>query len=94
MGYMGFGLRKEDYKRKPKTVFNRQKELYGDKLEKYPKVSRGYSLKKHLEDLENFKNKRRNRSKISDSIIGILAAFAIIFLIWIMLYWLGENFSR
>lgn len=35
MGYMGFGLRKEDYKRKPKTVFNKQKELYGDKLEKY-----------------------------------------------------------
>ncbi len=30
MGYMGFGMRKEDYKRKPKGPFKKLKDLYGN----------------------------------------------------------------
>jgi len=30
MGYMGFGMRKEDYKRKPKDAFVLYKEVYGN----------------------------------------------------------------
>ncbi|WP_200975176.1 hypothetical protein [Echinicola sp. 20G] len=30
MGYMGFGMRKEDYKRKPKEALTRYKEVYGN----------------------------------------------------------------
>ena len=30
MGYMGFGMRKEDYKRKPKRAFSKLKEIYGE----------------------------------------------------------------
>ncbi|MEO9852010.1 MAG: hypothetical protein ABJH72_14265 [Reichenbachiella sp.] len=32
MGYMGFGMRKEVYTRKPKKVFTKLKEMYGQKL--------------------------------------------------------------
>lgn len=33
MGYMGFGMRKEVYTRKPKKVFEKLKEVYGQKSE-------------------------------------------------------------
>lgn len=33
MGYMGFGMRKEVYTRKPKTAFKKLKAIYGDHLE-------------------------------------------------------------
>ena len=32
MGYMGFGMRKENYSRKPKKAFKKLKEVYGDNL--------------------------------------------------------------
>ena len=31
MGYMGFGMRKEVYTRKPKTAFKKVKKMYGEK---------------------------------------------------------------
>jgi hypothetical protein len=37
MGYMGFGMRKEDYTRKPKESFKTIKRIYGDNLD-IPKV--------------------------------------------------------
>ena len=35
MGYMGFGMRKEVYTRKPKTSLSKMKKIYGDHLEDF-----------------------------------------------------------
>lgn len=48
MGYMGFGMRKEVYTRKPKSSFSRIKKVYGD----------------HAEDFYHFKNRTGKWSDI------------------------------
>jgi|TARA_Y100001934_G_C12372855_1_gene787463 cytoskeletal protein RodZ len=35
MGYMGFGMKKETYARKPRKIFKHLKNIYGDKLDKF-----------------------------------------------------------
>ena len=39
MGYMGFGMRKADWERKPKEAFKKAKDLYGSNLESFPKTA-------------------------------------------------------
>ena len=62
MGYMGFGMRKEVYTRRPKTSFSKMKKIYGDHMEdfhKSKKVKNEWSEK----DKEEFKRFITNKIK-------------------------------
>ena len=54
MGYMGFGMRKEVYTRKPKTSFGRMKKIYGDHMEDFHK-SKATKKEWSEKDKEEFK---------------------------------------
>lgn len=45
MGYMGFGMKKENYTRKPRKAFKHLKKLYGDRLEKFDQPEKRTELK-------------------------------------------------
>jgi hypothetical protein len=80
MGYMGFGMRKEDYTRRPKKSFNKIKKIYGEDLN-LPKVKGKTDEYISIENLESrrFKQFYQTRTfKIISitffiSIIGYLA---------------------
>lgn len=57
MGYMGFGMRKEVYQRKPKKAFEKINELYGD-----DKANRKHNPKIKGPSREDIFNKQRTRS--------------------------------
>lgn len=45
MGYMGFGMKKENYTRKPRKAFQHLKKLYGDRLDKFDHHEKRTELK-------------------------------------------------
>ena len=53
MGYMGLGMRKEDYTRKPKRSFDKIKKIYGDTLD-FPKTKSKAKIDKPV----SFRRKR------------------------------------
>ncbi|UII23149.1 hypothetical protein [Fulvivirga ligni] len=57
MGYMGFGMRKEVYTRKPKRSFEKIKELYGNDIPRVEESDGKYELK-----AEEILNKKRFRT--------------------------------
>ena len=73
MGYMGFGMRKEVYKRKPKKSFQKLKELYGNDT---PKVKHDPNAPKLTS--EDVLNKPRFRS-IHDTKFFQIAKLLVIF---------------
>ena len=96
MGYMGFGMKKEVYTRKPKTPFARAKQLYGEKLEHYtstypvPKLS-SPKLKLSAEQSEVIKAQIRatilkeNKRKRVINVLTILSAIVLAVVVWIAL---------
>ncbi|MEQ8337770.1 MAG: hypothetical protein RIA62_10515 [Cyclobacteriaceae bacterium] len=75
MGYMGFGMRKEVYKRKPKESFKKLKELYGNDI---PKAK--FDPDAPVLTSEDVLNKPRFRS-IHDTKLFQIAKVAIMFLL-------------
>ena len=63
MGYMGFGMKKEVYARKPKTSFAKLKRVYGEELRKRTKSNSTFNNQK-LSPLEKEKIKKRIKKEI------------------------------
>jgi len=88
MGYMGFGMRKEVYKRKPKTSFSKMKSIYGDHLEDFHKHNKENSQWSEI-DKAAFKasiaRKLRNKT-IMIRILKLLAFIGIVSVIALALY--------
>jgi len=88
MGYMGFGMRKEVYARKPKTSFSKMKKIYGDHMEDFHKskiVKEEWSEK----DKEEFKRMVTNKIKQSnmmESVFNTIIYFAIASIIGLAIY--------
>lgn len=74
MGYMGFGMRKEVFTRKPKTSFSKMKKIYGDHMEDFHKSKtpkKAWSEK----DKEDFKRMVTKRIQQSNMLEGFSNAF-------------------
>lgn len=88
MGYMGFGMRKEVYTRKPRTSFGKMKEIYGDHMETFrqsKKVRKEWSE----EDKEAFKKFVTNKIKKHNMMEGTYNAiiyFAIASIVGAAIY--------
>ena len=88
MGYMGFGMRKEDYTRKPKTSFTRIKEVYGDHLENFKskKVVHGEWTEKDKEDFKKFVKNKIGRNRIQEDIYNSIIYFLLILIVGAAFY--------
>jgi len=81
MGYMGFGMRKEVYTRKPKKPFQKQNELYGD-----DKAKRKHNPKIKGPSKEEIFNKPRFKSLGDIKLFQLLKVTAMITLVLIAVY--------
>jgi hypothetical protein len=96
MGYMGFGMRKEVYTRKPKTSFSKVRKIYGDHLEDFQRSKKGIQAKSEKEK-EDFKSEFAKKTKGDNLIWKMLKVIAILavlaFIAWaLILQWeLWEN---
>ena len=77
MGYMGFGMRKEVYTRKPKTSFSKMKKIYGDHMEDFHK-SKAAKKEWSEKDKEEFKRMVTSKIKQSNMLDGIYNAIIYI----------------
>lgn len=73
MGYMGFGMRKEDYTRRPKSAFSKMKKIYGDHMEDYHK-SKAPKKEWSEKDKEEFKKFITNKIKQNNMAEGVFNA--------------------
>lgn len=82
MGYMGFGMQKENYNRKPKKVFKKTRELYGDRMENYTQTK--LTDQSNYGDLSEFY--KRNTTplflKILRIVIFLIAVASIVGILW------------
>lgn len=85
MGFMGFGMRKENYKRKPKVAFKKLKSIYGDKLEDYYRLNK--KTFDQLEDIDRSEIKRQVRDEIISEGLLNNSIFIIILVVLIVLLW-------
>ncbi len=70
MGYMGFGMKKEVYTRKPKKAFNKLKQVYGQSVAIPKSTINGKKPKKYLV---------RNRFKhFSQTVVGKILKFLVL----------------
>ena len=85
MGYMGFGMRKEVYTRKPKKVFDTYKREFGPGSS----LDEGYIPPKDYESpLEEY-DRRKGWYKPADNlhkVMGLIFAFALMFMIIFILF--------
>lgn len=74
MGYMGFGMRKEVYTRKPKRSFSRLKEIYGENLERFKLISKNKKKwsEKEKDDFRKYIKSRVRQNVLSQDIGSIL----------------------
>lgn len=93
MGYMGFGMRKEDYQRKPKASYHKVKKVYGDHLENY-KALKGASGKWTEKEKKEFKNFVKQKLKKRTLLEGTYNALVFILLLVIVLFAIGAAFMR
>ena len=90
MGYLGFGLKESNYKRKPKEPFEKAKKVYGQMMEDSASP-KGESLKDYYAELEALREKRRSKGKITSWIINFIAIAGMCFLIYMVLQYAGSN---
>jgi hypothetical protein len=87
MGYMGFGMRKEVYTRKPKTSFGKIKEIYGDHLERYSiKKGQGEWSEKDKEDFKAFVKKKIKSEQLQESTYNAIIFTIIIIIVGYAIY--------
>lgn len=88
MGYMGFGMRKEVYTRKPKILFSRLKRIYGEHLEDYDRF-KNRSTRWTEKERAEFKKTMRRRVRtgiISENLYNTIINIAIFFIVGMALY--------
>ena len=88
MGYMGFGMRKEVYTRRPKSLYSHIKKIYGERLEEYYpiKIQTGKWSDKDKKDFRNFIHNKIRRNIISDNFYNNIVN-SIIFVIVAMTFY-------
>ena len=88
MGYMGFGMRKEVYTRRPKTSFSKMKKIYGDHMEDFHK-SKAPKNEWSEQDKEEFKRIVANKikqSNLMESVFNAIIYFAIASIVGFAIY--------
>ena len=88
MGYMGFGMRKEVYTRRPKTSFSKMKKIYGDHMEdfhKSKKVKTEWS-EKDKEEFKRFITNKIKKNNVEESVFNIVIYSANASIIALALY--------
>ena len=85
MGYMGFGMKREVYTRKPKQPFKKLRKIYENELysKKYKSQGNGKSFSKA--EVERIKSKIRKdfkKANIRHSILVAICAFITLILFW------------
>ncbi|TRX59039.1 hypothetical protein FNH22_10950 [Fulvivirga sp. M361] len=80
MGYMGFGMRKEVYTRKPKEAFKRLKQIHGET----PKKEKGLKDSEYLELKQHRKSGFRHfyQSRVFMFLLSVLITVALFGLLW------------
>lgn len=84
MGYMGFGLGKEEYMGKPEN-----EKPYRKHPDKYLKLLQHKSLQQYLEEVETFKNRRGVFPKINESAFAMLLTLGAALAIYAMFLWVN-----
>jgi hypothetical protein len=81
MGYMGFGMRKEVYARKPKEAFKKLKQVHGE----IPKVEKGLSDSEYLDLKQHRKSRFRHfyESKIFKVLSSAIILASVLVLTWV-----------
>lgn len=87
MGYMGFGMRKEDYNRTPKKSFDKIKKIYGEDLN-FPKVEGKPDEDISIENLKTKRFKHLNQTLAFKIISFTFFIFITGYLVWY--FWLFE----
>ena len=93
MGYMGFGMRKEVYTRRPKTSFSKMKKIYGDHLEDFRanKTAKGEWSDKDKEEFKRIvadKIKRHNALEgLGNAVVFMLILVIVAFAIYLAFSW-------
>lgn len=88
MGYMGFGMHKEVYTRKPNTSFSKMKKIYGDHMEDFHK-SKAPKKEWSEKDKEEIKRIVKNKIKqnyMMESVFNTIIYFAIASIIGFAIY--------
>ena len=88
MGYMGFGMRKEVYTRRPKILFSRLKRLYGGHLEDYDRF-KNRSVSHIGSDKADFKKQIRQRLRkeiISENLYNTIITITTICIVGFALF--------
>jgi hypothetical protein len=92
MGYIGFGMRKEVYTRKPKTSFSKMKKIYGDHLEDFHKSKevRNRWSDKDKEAFKAYVTKKIQRNNVMESILNLIAYTGIVIIVGMAIYLAGR----
>lgn len=90
MGYLGFGLKESNYKRKPKEPFKKARKVYGSMMEDSATPS-GEGLKDQYAELEALREKRRSKGKHTGWIINFIAIGGFCFLLYMIYQWMGSR---
>jgi hypothetical protein len=92
MGYIGFGMRKEVYTRKPKTSFSKMKKIYGDHLEDFHKSKevRSRWSDKDKEAFKAYVTKKIQRNNVMESILNLIAYTGIVIIVGMAIYLAGR----
>lgn len=86
MGYMGFGMRKADWERKPKEAFKKATELYGNTLADLPKVELPEGpVSTDFDELARLPRLHKRRFHLGAHISGIIFGLGMLLLL-ILLY--------
>jgi hypothetical protein len=94
MGYMGFGMRKEVYTRKPKTSFSKMKRIYGDHLEDFHKsksVKNQWS-EKDKEEFKAFVAKKIKNDNVLEGVVNLIVYASIAIIIGLAIYFAWGQF--
>jgi hypothetical protein len=88
MGYMGFGMRKEVYQRKPKTSFSKMKRIYGDHLEDFhkSKAVRNQWSEKDKEEFKAYVSKKIKNDNIAESVLNLVVYMGIVAIVGLAIY--------
>ena len=88
MGYMGFGMRKESYQRKPKKAFKRIEKVFGDGTDK------DRDLKSNLElDIKDILDKPKHKSLFDNLFFKLINLAGVLFFMFVILFVLYQSLS-
>lgn len=88
MGYMGFGMRKEVYTRKPKTSFSKMKKIYGDHMEDFHKSKPGKRewTAKEKEEFKKMVTEKIKKHNMMESFYHFVIYMAIASIVGLAIY--------